>query len=241
MNRLLRILHRNGGVVLSAFLIFLAVSGVLLNHSQDLRLDATAVPAWIAVRYYRSEPVTGFEVESNYFYRVGSTLFMNSTAVETCQVGPVGAIKTTTDYVIACDDELILLTEDGTLIERLGASHGVPAGITSLGFSNDVLQLHLPVSTVAFDLNTLTSRPVLTRVPTAVTRPAPGPVPLDLLMQESVSLEQVILDLHSGRFFGSVGVWVADAVAVLLILLSLSGIKMFISPRRRTARHRRHL
>jgi len=42
----------------------------------------------------------------------------------------------------------------------------------------------------------------------------------------------VILDLHSGRFFGQLGPWVFDAAAVLLILLSLSGTWIWLKRRR---------
>ena len=49
---------------------------------------------------------------------------------------------------------------------------------------------------------------------------------------EVLPVERVILDLHSGRFFGWLGPWLFDAAAVLLILLSLSGSWIWLKHRR---------
>mgnify|MGYP006981145103 CR=1 FL=1 len=43
-----------------------------------------------------------------------------------------------------------------------------------------------------------------------------------------LTLERIILDAHSGRIFGLFGVLFMDAVAILLILLSLSGVYIWI-------------
>jgi hypothetical protein len=40
--------------------------------------------------------------------------------------------------------------------------------------------------------------------------------------------ERVILDAHSGRLFGNLGVWFMDIVALMLILLSVSGIYIWL-------------
>jgi uncharacterized iron-regulated membrane protein len=45
-------------------------------------------------------------------------------------------------------------------------------------------------------------------------------------------VERVILDLHSGRFFGKLGPWLFDIAALLLILLSLSGAWIWLKRRR---------
>ena len=42
-----------------------------------------------------------------------------------------------------------------------------------------------------------------------------------------LSLSRVMLDLHSGRFFGAIGVIIYDISAVALLLLAISGIYNF--------------
>ena len=43
-----------------------------------------------------------------------------------------------------------------------------------------------------------------------------------------LTLERIILDAHSGRILGLFGVLFMDAVAVLLILLSISGVYIWV-------------
>jgi len=44
---------------------------------------------------------------------------------------------------------------------------------------------------------------------------------------KGLSWERVMLDLHSGRLFGTAGVWVVDVAAVLLLFLALSGFVLW--------------
>ena len=43
-----------------------------------------------------------------------------------------------------------------------------------------------------------------------------------------LTLERIIVDGHSGRLFGLFGVLLMDLVAVLLILLSVSGVYIWL-------------
>ena len=45
---------------------------------------------------------------------------------------------------------------------------------------------------------------------------------------EVLSLQRLLLDMHSGRFFGSKGVWVYDLLALLVFLLAGSGLVLWI-------------
>jgi len=49
---------------------------------------------------------------------------------------------------------------------------------------------------------------------------------------EVLPVERVLLDLHSGRFFGRFGPWIFDTIAVLLILLALSGTWIWLKRKR---------
>ena len=47
-----------------------------------------------------------------------------------------------------------------------------------------------------------------------------------------MSLERLLLDLHSGRFFGSAGVLVYDVLALAIGFLAISGLILWIRGRR---------
>ena len=54
-----------------------------------------------------------------------------------------------------------------------------------------------------------------------------------------LKLERVILDLHSGRIFGQYGIYLMDAAAIAMLWLSLSGLWVW-SSRRRKMRRKKH-
>ncbi len=43
-------------------------------------------------------------------------------------------------------------------------------------------------------------------------------------VEELVTWDRVLLDLHTGRFFGSAGPYVMDAAAILLLVVASSGV-----------------
>ena len=40
---------------------------------------------------------------------------------------------------------------------------------------------------------------------------------------KGLSVERVIIDIHSGRFLGKYGIWIIDVVAIFFLVLSTSG------------------
>lgn len=51
-----------------------------------------------------------------------------------------------------------------------------------------------------------------------------------------ITVQQVLLDLHSGRFLGTYGEWFVDLMAAMLAALSLIGGWLFLMPRHRRER-----
>ncbi len=241
----LRFAHRQGGLILSFFLLLLTISGVLLNHTVDFGLHDKSVPPTIAARYYSAEAVYGYNVDSHYFYVLGDALFMDNIAVTVCAGDLSGVVTNAGEFVIGCDNELILVSAEGVYIERLGSAHGVPLGLSGVGQVKDKVLLRASntstnIPTIyAFDPVTLSTTTLsTTTLSTTLEETARGEfpdlevIPANVVLKETVSWEQFILDLHSGHFLGQGGVWLMDFVALLLVLLAISGIIMFLLPRR---------
>lgn len=51
--------------------------------------------------------------------------------------------------------------------------------------------------------------------------------------QQTLSMHDLIWQLHTGRFFGSWGVWLYDLISICLILLSISGLLLAKRPRKK--------
>ncbi|HAU07360.1 MAG TPA: peptidase, partial [Gammaproteobacteria bacterium] len=41
---------------------------------------------------------------------------------------------------------------------------------------------------------------------------------------QGVSIEQLVLDLHNGNILADLGRWLLDAVAIIIIIIALSGM-----------------
>ncbi|MDH3900042.1 MAG: PepSY domain-containing protein, partial [Gammaproteobacteria bacterium] len=142
------------------------------------------------------------------------------------------------------EGQLLLFTANGELIERLDGATGVPAGMLSLGLTpagelaihaahgyyrtdDSFLEWH-----ETEDLEADWSR---STVPSAELRSA---------LQQAwrgtgLTLERLLLDLHSGRILGSWGVYLVDAAAVLFLLLAISGVWLWGKRRAAARAHRR--
>jgi uncharacterized iron-regulated membrane protein len=55
-----------------------------------------------------------------------------------------------------------------------------------------------------------------------------------------LSLERVLLDIHSGRILGAWGIWLVDAAAVLFLVLAASGVWLWSRRRSAIREHRRN-
>ena len=58
-----------------------------------------------------------------------------------------------------------------------------------------------------------------------------------LYQSQYLTVERIVLDAHSGRLFGDIGVFFMDIVAVLLILLSLSGLYIWLRHKQNKNKH----
>jgi hypothetical protein len=127
----------------------------------------------------------------------------------------------------------------GELIEKLEEKDGVPAGMKRIGID----QTNLFIVEGSHDLytskNDFLSWEHWKGNETGITWATPAPTDNNLkkMLQyhyrsKVLPVERVLLDLHSGRFFGSLGPWFIDASAILLILLSLSGTWMWFKRQR---------
>jgi hypothetical protein len=238
--RFLRRSHRLSGVALALFVLVLAVTGILLNHSDSLGLPKAPVPAAIAALYFGPPPaVDGAQLGEHYVYLLGETIYRDQQPLAYCQQQFAGALPVSTSAALAtglpelnllvlCDGELLLFADTGDMLERIGASYGAPQGLAALAWVDGSLRLGSALSSYALDLQTLQFLPV-----SGVLAMAPlARVPGALLAPGIVSWEQFVLDLHSSQVLGAAGPYVSDLLALLLIFMSISGLLVWWSTRR---------
>ncbi len=242
--RSLYVWHRYMGISVAIIVLIVAVSGVLLNHTEQFQFDSEHVRTnWILDWYGIEAPDTmqTFLAGDRYITLMGEHLYLNRKEIQGTYSQLVGAVAYNDIFIVAMRHSVLLLTARGEVIEQLSDKDGVPAGLKKIGVdsegavivrgSHDYYQpdadfiswaRHVPDSDLS-DVRWATPSVLGPRLKTALRHH---------FREEVLPIERVLLDLHSGRFFGWLGPWLFDAAAVLMILLSLSGGWMWLKRRR---------
>jgi hypothetical protein len=242
----LRHWHRRLGLFASAFLIWLAVSGVLLNEGARLGLDNVRVSLPLLMHWYGLNalpPADGYAAGGHWLVTTGDATLLDGLPLAP-QPAPVlgfAAIDAGGHALlfVATPDSLILLDDAGQRIETLNAATLPMATLRRIGRTAD--------GQVAIqDLDAYASADGETWTPitaSAVQWSAREPLPeaqrqrAAPYAQPSLPLLRVLADAHSGRLFGRGGPLLIDLSALAAILLAASGIWMIW----RAARRRHHL
>lgn len=221
--------HRRVGAVIGAIALLLAITGILLNHSEWLGLAHRTIDRpWLLALYGIEQPTAvAYPVGDLWVsHWGGNQLYLQQREVSFCQPPLSGAVLWQGQIVAACADGLVLLTPKGEVIERVGTIYGLPLPITGLAVA-DQLYLQAADGVYRADLDALQWDRAQADPETVV----PSPLPVSLatplgkkLAGAELTLERVVADIHSGRILGGAGVWLADLAALGLVFLGGSGL-----------------
>ena len=239
--RPLRLLHRYGGLAAALLVIVVSATGMLLNHTETLHLANKRVQsAWLMSWYgLKPPPLQTYRVNDLYVTQAGQRLYLNSTRLDGAFDRLCGATSVHDLIIVSADSRLALLQSDGTLVEVLESVHGIPRNICRIGVYNQQLVVDTATGQWLAD-STLSQWELLEAGDRLINWSLPGKLPfrlhtalLDEQRGEGLSLEQLILDIHSGQIIGMAGPWVSDAFAIMFIVLALSGVWMWFKTRDR--------
>ena len=246
--------HRRVGLLAIALVIVLAITGIMLNHTEKFKLDESYINNSWLLSWYGIEP----EGEPNSFLVAAdpatnkqqhiisawqNQLFFDNVAIATLEQTMHGAIAGEQFIVVALDSEILLLSFDGEFIERVSTSISF-TDIQRLGikYNRPVIETSDPLYYMAdehiLDWDVIINEGIEWTSPYTLSESERESL-LVAYRGNGLKLERVILDLHSGRIFGQYGVYVMDAAAIALLWLSLSGLWVWNS-RRRKMRQKRH-
>jgi hypothetical protein len=237
--------HRTIGVCAAIVLVFLAGTGLLLMSAEPLGLTTRKVESerlldWYGIR--PAPPPVSFEADGHWLTQFGMRLYFDTTEVPFAAGTLLGAFAVSSggeqEILVASTAAVLILSSDGAVIERLGSEAGLPANLTAVGRALDG---SIILANGSDYWRYQAAEGAFVSIPAEPTTWASAAEPpaavLTTLTQAyragSLSLERVMLDLHSGRLFGRVGVWVVNLASVLLLFLAGSGIYMWL--RRDTA------
>ena len=233
--------HRTIGVVAAVFVIFMVISGLLLNHSNDLGLDKRHVSRPFVLDWYGlggPEQIYSFVVGDEWLSIAGSQIYLNDSNAATLASG-VGAVLSGDMLIVAGYEELLLLSRAGDLIERQAWNQSQNGAIESIGLINDssvVVKTTKALWVADAQLLNWQSHEELEESPAwsiAVSTPPALQQGIENKYRgDGPSLERLLLDLHSGRVFGTIGIVVYDLLALALGFLAVSGLILWVRGRR---------
>ena len=231
--------HRKVGITAAFFVMLLVVTGLLLNHTGSLNLQNIFVQSEKLLQWYHIQPagqMKGFSVDQHWLSQIDGRLYFDQMELADHIVDLYGVIRIGDGFIVAVDGSLLILTQSGELVERLSGSEGVPAGIKSIGLSSkEDIVIKAAHGDYIADLDATEWHEEEDLV---VNWSVPGDIPkklseqlLTLYRGKGLPLERVILDIHSGRILGQAGVLLVDFMAILFLLLAMSGVWMWLKYR----------
>lgn len=231
--------HRSVGALASVFILFMVFSGMAINHADGLGLGQRHVSNRYLLKLFginAPDDIRSFRFGDDWLSFAGSQLYFNATAVAETQ-GGIGAVVSDRWIIAAGSNELVLLDRKGRLVERISWQQA--GTLESIGLSGDG-----QVTVASSEGLWLADQELLAWQQTNSARetvrwssPAPAPAGLQQVIVRHyqggrLSFERLLLDFHSGRVFGPVGMLVYDLLALAIAFLALSGLVLWLRNRR---------
>jgi hypothetical protein len=152
---------------------------------------------------------------------------------------PLGLVELPDMVVVASSASLYLYGKDGALIDRVERNALPAVPVQAIGA--DERRLVLKTASGSFQTRDALSWQSAPRNGVAWSSPA------DLsasereryaqLLEPGISVQRILLDVHSGRLAGRYGPLAMDLIAIFLAVLSLSGVWLFFKRKHRRERH----
>jgi hypothetical protein len=224
--------HRYAGVIAALFTLILALTGIALNNTERLKLDASYIESgWLLDWYGINTPTAqhAYQLGERWLSHVGDSLYLDEQRIDGNYSQPMGALSFPYFIAVAVAGNILLLTYEGEVIERLGGMQGVPSGMDKIGRMTGggiVIQAAHGYYLTDRDFLKWQEQEKIADVSWSLAVAAPAALQsriAQLYRSNELPVERVMLDLHSGRLFGSWGPLLMDIAAMLLMFLAMSG------------------
>ncbi len=215
-------------------LVFVA-TGLPLQFTAELRLGSQGVSlAWVQDRYGVEAPaqVTVLpDVQQAEVLQADATL-MTATRQMTVSGRLLGAYSMPQWTIFATSEELLIIPNiEQVPVERLA----LPQTITAFGRTDDPYLLIESSAGIEFSADLgltwrqYTGAAGVWQIPSFR---APTRQEAQRYAATQLSWERLLQDLHSGRFFGQIGVWFMSFAGLALVVLSFTGLYLWCASKR---------
>jgi len=232
-------IHQKIGLSAIIILIILSVTGIALNHTEFFSLKKqTVTQQWLYSWYGLKIPElkqqasleTGGQTKSETLWasQFDTDIWVNEKRVTQGEL--IGLGVTSFGYALVLKQNTLLLSPELELIDMLNNPNAERVSIKTqkplvLAINNELWQLNPELTDWIRSDQTTTDQ-----MPAKQNQLLPSEIKEKIennYYQQGLNWERVMLDLHSGRLFGPIGVFIVDIFALLLIVLSISGYYIY--------------
>ncbi len=231
----LHLWHRYIGISVSVLVIILSITGLLLNFSDSLKLNRSYVgTSWLLKHYNIGNfPVVSFKTNHQIVSQASGFVYLDGNYVLNLSESLVGVINLTPNLLLATDSSLLLVDSDGQLIDEIGKYSGLPESPLGISITAQGHPVIRGVNTYWKGSETLSAWQPLEGPHPKWIAPVDTPKTINSNIQNharshEIHLERVMLDLHSGRLFGSWGQNIMSIAAALFIILAATGLVIWL-------------
>ena len=233
--------HKRIGVTAALFLMWIVVSGLLLNHSDSLNMSTTELRSNFLAQWYGLKietPKTMLTTKDHSLVTTDENIILDEQLLNIAKISPltnaqIGMVQTENTVAIGSETSLILLDTKGHLIDTLNSINlpfphikKIGTGCNGIALQGEIAEKNENVASA----DGIEWKPCAEKItwsnPQAITPEKLQKI--NNLLIPTISVEKLIIDLHTGRFFGRFGPFVVDAIALCLMLLALSGLWMYV-------------
>lgn len=188
-------IHRIFGISLVFFVLVLSITGTLLQHAEDFNLRKSYAPGYIAIKFYGIQPceISSIQVSDKWISVCNDNLYFNSTKILNNIVSLQEVYKEDNLYYIKYDNHLIKIDSSAEIQDMIHLDEKD---------NQNEYKVQLKKNIVPENINEEIRKKSLSK---------------------TITYERIVVDLHSGRLFGAVGVTLVDLVTLGFIILSITG------------------
>ncbi len=234
-----RKLHRSLAWVMAFGLVYLTLSGILLNHSKALDLHNIQIKNPLLLKWYKQEvPVISqaFSINQHWLTRVNQNLYWDDLLLPL--QGEIHQILSHESFLfIRQAKQVAFLSDAGEFIDLIALPEEIEKPNESRLLENQQ-QVHLLNNQQVWSLNAEYTEFVFnpdyqvsllkTEIPETTDKALPETLKTSLLTlsPSNLTLEKVVLELHNGYFLGPIGPWLLDLFALLILITIITGFRL---------------
>ncbi len=220
-------------------LLFITITGLLLNHTQFFNLANTSVNNQYILTWYGIEPTKpsqAYKVEDNWIVNTSEGLYWNHDLLPfEFSNKQINKVFNHSGFIyLVSSNQLYLLTTDGDWVDQIKLPSKInienTIWITSenapfIGLISNKTKWALSQELI-FEVSQTSDQYSKKSSIKPFSQNSRELQEWSLKKPSNLKWEKVILELHNGYFFGDVGPWILDLLGLLIIMMIITGLRL---------------